>query len=178
MADSLCYLKSGAIKHLYRDYTAARVYALWLRVFPFLLMSACSVVQTTGLDFECKIQSIKDSQCTPVLTLQRATLHIRERGTFKLQGHYDACFQLEEVIIEGAYLLTEDNNSINIELLQLTREVSKTQNDQFSRTIGIVTMDRRHLRGQFMDVWAVIRGRGQYAAGDLTIEVDCTGEHE
>ena len=55
----------------------------------------------------CKISTPETKGCTGIPTLQSGRLTISPDGTFRLQGHYDGCFFIEDVTATGRYRATQ-----------------------------------------------------------------------
>jgi len=143
-----------------------------------LLSSACSETKTS-LVCELSIKSPKQKQaCSSILSLTSGVLHIDEkRKLFDLVAHYTACYQTTEITAQGEFKQQQQHQSvIDLELLAKKIELNGKETQQFSRTIGLVTLNKHSLQGRFIDIWAIIRTHTQTVENLPTIEVQCRRE--
>jgi isoaspartyl peptidase/L-asparaginase-like protein (Ntn-hydrolase superfamily) len=140
-----------------------------------LLSSACS---KTSLVCQLSVKSLKETQvCSSVLSLTSGVLRLDEkRKQFNLVAHYAACYQTTEIKVLGKFKQQQDQSVLDLELLAKKIEREGKAIEQFSRTIGLVTLDKESLEGRFVDIWAIIRTHTQTVENTPTIEVKCRRE--
>ena len=65
----------------------------------------------------------------------------------------------------------EKKENLNFDLKSKNKTV-----ERFSRTIGLVTLNNRSLKGRFIDIWAMIRTHTQVVENLPNVEVSCSRE--
>ena len=141
-----------------------------------LLSSACS---KTSLVCQLSVKSLKEKQvCSSVLSLTSGVLRLDEKGKqFNLVAHYAACYQTTDIKVLGEFKQQQQDQSVlDLELLAKKFEIEGKATEQFSRTIGLVTLNKESLQGQFVDIWAIIRTHTETVENSPIIEVQCRRE--
>jgi glyoxylate carboligase len=121
----------------------------------------------------CHIASADTNGCTGIPTLHSGVLAISKEGAFKLKAHYEGCFMVEKVTKSGRYQVSRFKETMSLELLATkTTGMADTASD-FPRTLGFANLNYGRLDGYFIDISAVIRGRGRHAENIITSKLQC-----
>ena len=146
-----------------------------LLVISMALFAGCSTdknVLTENL--VCQLSTLNKQGCTSVLSLESGELKLEESTQgFELTAHYDACYQVQDVIITGEYKQRTHKQVYDLELLATKIAIKNGKETNFPRTIGMISLNIATYKGQFTDVWAMIRERGQKSDSLFKIDVDC-----
>ena len=138
-----------------------------------LLMSGCKQEAYPFGSLHCQLTTKTPSECPGVPTLETGTLEISSHGKFELNGHYNACFHIEDVSINGKSRLYKLHNGYALELLGTQFEKTDGSLDKFPKTIGFINLSRDSLQGRFVDLWAMIRSHGQTRQEPLYTNLNC-----
>ncbi len=124
-------------------------------------------------DMLCNLSSIKTNKCSGTLVLENGVLQIFSNSNFELSGHYNACFNIKDIIIKGKYQYFELDDSFQLELLgkQIQEDSGKIEN--FPKTIGLVKLNKRTLEGVFIDHWATIRAQNYSREKTPSLKLVC-----
>ena len=146
-----------------------------LLVISIALLVGCSTdknVLTENL--VCQLSSLNKQGCTPVLSLVSGELKFEETTQrFELNAHYDACHQVQDVIITGEYMQRTHKQVYDLELLATKVAIKNGKEANFPRTIGLISLNIATHKGHFTDVWAMIREQGQKQDNLFKVDVDC-----
>ena len=121
----------------------------------------------------CHITTPDTKGCTGMPTLRSGALTISEDGTFELKAHYDGCFFIEDVTKSGKFHVSHFKNTMSFELLSTKTEGMKDTTTNFPRTLGFANLNYDKLDGYFVDISAVIRGRGRETKNVITSKLQC-----
>ncbi|HIO92177.1 MAG TPA: hypothetical protein EYG68_04940 [Leucothrix mucor] len=148
-----------------------QVYAMLLLLPIFL--QGCTEKSSTG-DLVCQLVAKEKQTCSSVLSLESGVLRFSEQAhSFELVADYDACFQTETLRITGDYKQHPHKSVFDLEMLATKIESKNNVAEQFSRTIGLVTLNNTSLNGRFVDIWATIRTHTQTVENLPKIDVSC-----
>jgi hypothetical protein len=138
-----------------------------------LFLLACTKITTTE-NLVCQL-SVKNKQaCSSVLSLESGTLRLDNKNNqFVLEAHYAACFQATDTRVTGIFKQQLHQSIIDLELLAQKTVNKKGVIDDFSRTIGRITLNNTALTGRFIDIWAMIRTHTQTVENLPYVEVMC-----
>ena len=141
-----------------------------------LLLPACANKTTTG-NLVCELSSKDKQVCSSVLSLESGVLRLNDNSKqFQLEAHYDACFQSTDVRVTGEFKQHPHKSVFDLELLANKAELKGGSIDRFSRTIGLLTLNNKSLKGHFVDIWAMIRTHTQKVENLPNIDVSCRRE--
>lgn len=143
-----------------------------------ILIFACdsSHKQNTSNDLVCQLVTKENKTCSAVLSLDSGEIRFNQkRRSFVLTAHYNACFQVDEVVVSGAFIIHPYASVFDLELLAKKTVAKNRATDNFPRTIGLVTLSKASLKGRFVDVWSVIRTHTQNVEDVSDIAVTCDG---
>ena len=155
-----------------RSFVRASVVMIAISIF----LVGCSKTPSTG-NLVCQLSAKEKQTCSSVLSLESGILRFNEQEhRFVLEAEYDACFQSETVKITGDYQQQPHKSVFDMELLAQHIESKNKTVERFSRTIGLVTLNNRSLKGRFIDIWAMIRTHTQVVENLPNVEVSCSRE--
>ncbi|MCK5896644.1 MAG: hypothetical protein KAG20_07550 [Cocleimonas sp.] len=138
-----------------------------------LLLSSCTKRVSTG-DLVCQLSAKEKQVCSSVLSLESGVLRLFDKDqSFELVAHYDACFQASDLRIMGDFKRHPHQSVVDLELLAKKTELKMGRAEQFTRTIGLITLNNKSLTGRFVDIWAMIRTHTQQVENLPTINVSC-----
>ncbi len=112
--------------------------------------------------------------CTGVPSLVDGELRLSKNGTFELTGHYDACYQVEDVVTEGTFQAALHDNGVDLELLAKRTFGGGPEALKLDRTIGLINLDMQTLKARFTDTAALIRSRGQMMGSAPSVPMVCS----
>lgn len=124
-------------------------------------------------NMSCHITTPETKGCTGMPTIQSGLLTISKDGTFELKAHYDGCFFIEDVTKSGKYHVSHFKNTMSFELLSTKTAGVKDTTTNFPRTLGFANLNYDKLDGYFVDISAVIRGRGRETKNVITSKLQC-----
>lgn len=124
----------------------------------------------------CHITTPDTEGCTGIPTLSTGILIISTDGTFELKAHYEGCFFMENVTISGKFNASHFKNMMSLELLTMQTAGVKDTIADFPRTLGFANLNYDKLDGYFVDISAVIRGRGRDTTNIITSKLQCEGD--
>ena len=119
----------------------------------------------------CHITSADTNGCTGIPTLQSGVLAISKEGTFKVKARYEGCFMVENVTKSGKYEASPFEETMSLELL--TTKATGMKDTIFPRTLGFANLNYDKLDGYFVDLSAVIHGRGRHTENIVTLKLQC-----
>ncbi len=146
-----------------------------------VLIFACdsSKKQNTSEDLVCQLVAKEKNSCSAVLSLDSGEIRFNKKNhSFVLTAHYSACFQVDDVVVSGEFVIHPYASVFDLELLAKKTEAKNRATDDFSRTIGILTLSKPALQGRFVDVWAIIRTHTQPIEKLPLITARCKGKLE
>ncbi len=136
-------------------------------------LPAMSSKPSSLANMTCHISTPDTKGCTGIPTLRSGTLHIQEDNAFELTAHYDGCFFMEDVRKTGKFQVSHFNNTMSLELLTTQTKGVKDTTSDFPRTLGFANLNNDKLDGYFVDISAVIRGRGRETKDVITSTLQC-----
>ncbi len=152
---------------------------------PFGLIILCTV-SLVGTDVQamsskptelknmmCHITTPDTKGCSGIPTLQSGLLTILKNKTFELKARYEGCFFIEDVTKSGKFHVSYFKKSMSFELLATEATGVKDTTTNFPRTLGFVNLNYAKLNGYFVDISAVIRGRGRETKNVITSKLQC-----
>ena len=127
-------------------------------------------------DMICRVtvEAEAPKDCTGVLSLVDAVLRLSKNGTFELTGRYEACYQVEDVRIEGTFQAAPHDNGVDLELLAKRTFGGDPEALKLDRTIGLINLDIQTLKARFTDTAALIRSRGQMMGSAPSVPMVCS----
>ena len=143
-----------------------------------ILIFACdsSKKQNTSRDLVCQLVAKENKTCSAVLSLDSGEIRFNQKNhSFVLTAHYNACFQVDDVVVSGEFISHSYASVFDLELLAKKTVAKNRATDNFPRTIGLVTLSKASLKGRFVDIWAVIRTHTQKVEDLPHIAVNCEG---
>jgi len=143
---------------------------------PALLVSGCKQENYPFGNLHCQLATETPKECPGVPTLETGTLKISSNGKFELNGHYNACFHIEDVSISGKSRLYKLHNGYALELLGTRFEKTDGSLDKFPKTIGFINLNKDASQGRFVDLWAMIRSHGQIKQETYHSKLSCKQE--
>ncbi len=159
----------------------ARTFQHLLRVGPptvavILVVAGCATAPPVIPDLLCiaKAGAESSADCTGVPTLLGGELRLSRRGTFQLTGHYAACFQVEDLRIDGTFHAVPHDGGVDLELLAKRTRGGAPEARKLQRTIGLVNLDTKTLQARFTDTAALIRSRGQMKGAAPSVAMACS----
>ncbi len=121
----------------------------------------------------CRLSIVDKQSCSPVLSLESGEVKLNSsKQTFELTAHYDACFQTQDIKLTGRYQQRTHKSIYNIELLA-TQISGDEKEETFPRTIGLMSLNIESKKGQFVDIWAMIRAHDGRGKGLEQVDVSC-----
>ena len=144
----------------------------------FMIVAEMSLARAAQESFDlqnmtCSITSADRNGCTGMPTLHAGILAILKQGTFKLEARYEGCFMVENVTKSGKYEASRFKETISLELLATTTTGMKDTISDFPRTLGFANLNYDKLDGYFVDLSAVIHGRGRHTENITTSKLQC-----
>ena len=138
--------------------------------------SACSAAPSAIPDLICRVtvEAEVAKDCTGVLSLVDAELRLSKNGTFELAGHYEACYQVEDVVTEGTFQAALHDNGVDLELLAKGTFGGDPEALKLDRTIGLINLDIQTMKARFTDTAALIRSRGQMKGSAPSVPMVCS----
>ena len=138
--------------------------------------SACATAPSPVPDLICRVtvEAEVPKECTGVPSLVDAELRLSKNGTFELNGHYEACYQVEDVRIEGTFQAAPHDNGVDLELLAKRTFGGDPEALHLERTIGLINLDIQTLKARFTDTAALIRSRGQMMGSAPSVPMVCS----
>jgi hypothetical protein len=121
----------------------------------------------------CHVTSADTNGCTGIPTLQSGVLAISKEGTFKVKARYEGCFMVETVTKSGKYEASFFEETMSLELLTTKTTGMKDPISDFPRTLGFANLNYDKLDGFFVDLSAVIHGRGRHTENIITLKLQC-----
>lgn len=121
----------------------------------------------------CYVSSADTNGCTGIPTLRSGKLVISKAGTFKLKARYEGCFMVENITKSGKYEASYSKGTISLELLATMTKESKGAISDFPRTLGFANLNYDRLDGYFVDLSAVIHGRGRHNGNISNSKLQC-----
>ena len=148
---------------------------LWILAMASIL-SGCATAPAAIPDLVCEVAPgvEKTGDCSGIPTLLGGKLRLSKRGTFELTGHYDGCYQIEEVRIVGTFQAAPHEGGVDLELLARRTEGGDPEARKLPRTIGLVNLDTRTLEARFTDTAALIRSHGQMPGPAPSVAMTCS----
>lgn len=143
---------------------------------PALLLSGCKQETYPFGNLNCQLETETPKICPDVPTLETGKLEVSSRGRFKLSGHYNACFHIEDVNISGKTKLHTLHNGYALELLGTQFEKTGGSLDKFPKTIGLINLNKENMKGRFVDFWAIIRGHGKNKPEAIVSHLQCESD--
>lgn len=147
------------------------------------LMGMAALVETSSTamsqesfdlkNMTCRITLTDKNGCTGIPTLHSGVLTISKEGTFKLKAHYEGCFMVEKVTKSGKYQASHFKETMSLELLTTKTAGMENAVSDFPRTLGFANLNYDRLDGYFIDISAVIRGRGRHTENIITSKLQC-----
>lgn len=142
----------------------------------FIFACDSSKKQAASVDLVCQLVANENKTCSAVLSLDSGEIRFnKENHSFVLTAHYNACFQVDDVVVSGEYKIHAYASVFDLELLAKKTVAKNKATDNFSRTIGLVTLNKESLKGRFVDIWAVIRTHTENVEDFPLIAVNCEG---
>ena len=137
---------------------------------------ACTTAPSPIPDLLCRVtvESAVPEDCTGVPSLADAELRLSKNGTFELTGRYEACYQVEDVRIEGTFQAAPHDNGVDLELLAKRTFGGDPEALKLERTIGLINLDTQTLKARFTDTAALIRSRGQMMGSAPSVLMLCS----
>jgi hypothetical protein len=147
--------------------------------FAIALLVACGFLGCAGdegliPDLACEIDREPTSHCTAVPSLVTAHLDLFSGGTFKLVARYEACYRLEEIEMEGKFKASPHVSGVDLELLAEKVSREYPDSEQFSRTVGTISLDPKTWDGRFTDTAMTIRSRGSVGSAPPVLAMSCS----
>lgn len=121
----------------------------------------------------CYITSGHTNDCTGIPTLKSGVLAISKEGTFKVKARYEGCFMIEDVTKSGKYEASPFEETMSLELLTTKTTGMKDTISDMPRTFGFANLNYDKLDGYFVDLSAVIHGRGRNTENIVTLKLQC-----
>ena len=136
-------------------------------------LQAMSSKTTKLINMTCHIMTPDTKGCSGIPTLQSGLLTISKNETFELNARYEGCFFIEDVTKSGKFHASYFKKSMSFELLTTKATGVKDTTTDFPRTLGFANLNYAKLDGYFVDISAVIRGRGRETKNVITSKLQC-----
>ncbi len=91
-----------------------------------------------------------------------------------MKARYEACYRVEEIEMEGEFQASPHVSGVNLELLAERVSAGDRDTEQFSRTIGTISLDPRTWDGRFTDTAMTIRSRGSAGDAPPVLAMSCS----